>query len=310
MELRIHYQERSTLDPLSGTTRKRNYRSRVSLLEIEASPAPGIASEKAWFEFSGWILEDSLFRGPGGADSLWFIGGENHDYAGAERSLYFADASGRVRIVALAGEAASAQAAGAGSEPGGASAEFDRSVLKRAVPSPSGRPLALLEEQHADAFAPGQSAQMRLRLLAVDPALLASLSEAANFAQSPAAKQTPGDVVAVREIGRAVTSGSLLSGPRWAPDNSGVYIETEAGVLRLGGEASAASGLRKAARYPACLEAVTTSGGAVSPNGRRLYFDDQTGRYRVITEAAGDYPVYDRTLWRDASASSQGTDCP
>lgn len=304
VELTTRYQERSPLDPLSGTTRKRNYRSQVSLLEISSSE---IASEKAWFEFSGWVLEDSLFRGPGAPDSLWFIGGENHDYAGPERALYFADGAGRVRMVAPGGQVASANPAPAGGGPGGASAEVDRPVLKRAVPSPSGRLLALLEEGPADSVASGATVQMRLRLVAVHRG---PLSKPAEFTPSPAAGETPGVAGALREIGSAAFSGSLLGGPRWAPDDSGVYLETETGVLRLAAAANAASGLRKASRYPACLEPVTSSGGAISPNGRRLYFDDQAGRYRVITEAPGAYSVFVRTSWREASASSGGTDCP
>jgi hypothetical protein len=281
--LTTRYSEKRSLDPLSGSTDKRDYRSQVALLGV----APGEASEAAvsrtreWFEFAGWILEDSLFRGPGAGESLWFIGGENDGYAGVDRRLYFADQRGRVSAVSV--------------RAGSAEVDDDHVgfVLKRAVPSPSGGLLALFEEDRARPSS--RRSPERLRLVAVD------------FDHSTNA------TVAVREVARAAAPGLVASGPRWAPDSAGMYFETEAGIFYLGVNAASASGTlspERPGRYPACLNPATTSGGAISDRGRRLYYDDSAGEYRVIQEAAKSYYTFRATPWSRAAADgSARLDC-
>ena len=103
--LTMSYQEKNSFDPLAGTTVKRDYRTRLRLLDVvpgaggDAKISEG-AQTSRWPEFPGWILETSVFRA-GPAGGLWFVGGENNHYGGPERALYFLSADGRSRAVQL-----------------------------------------------------------------------------------------------------------------------------------------------------------------------------------------------------------------
>lgn len=299
VELSTGYSEKNSLDPLSGTTRKRDYRTEVSLLEVEdpGRKRPVLSKTVAWFEFPGWILEDSVYsRVHSAQPGVWFIGGENDSFAGSERGLFAADAAGRIRSVVLLAD-----------DRGAATV-----VLKRAIPSPSGRLLVLLQEgikdtkeirniqNTGDARDTGADAARtrsyfaQLRIVAV--------------ATSAALPTEPG-VIETTELTRTRLSEGFLSGPRWAEDNSGVYFQTTGGVYYM--KATPAKPgeqpVRLAARYPACLSPGTTSGGTTSDNGRRLYFDDAAGQFLVIQENPKP-DSYRATPWVEPGADRQSGD--
>ncbi|MCR9144010.1 MAG: hypothetical protein NXI24_17315 [bacterium] len=302
--LRTRYSEKRSLDPLAGTTDKRDYRSELARLEIGATDDRIAWPARAWIEFSGWILEDSTFRGPGPGVSLWWIGGENDEYGGRERALYFGDAAAQIsRVPIPVADGQQAQ-----SDTTGYAASESRDLLKAAVPSPSGRLMAILEEDLVNEAS--RSAPDRLRIVTVEM----RGASTADGAASPGAS-----AVVLRTIARVHAPGPVMSGPRWSADDSGVYIQTEAGIWFLTADLSAPAGgtqaigspaLRRVNRYPACLSPRTNSGETLSPRGRRLYFDDSVGEFLVMQAARNNFFSFAGTPWAgDDADGSENLNC-
>ncbi len=106
-EILVSYEEKQPLDPLAGTTLKRNYRC-----EIRRVRMPGRAAKGADIRFSGWCDPASVYAW---RDGTLLMRGPEHEFAGSERELVYLPPGKEPRILAK-------------TEPG--------RVLRAAVPAP------------------------------------------------------------------------------------------------------------------------------------------------------------------------------
>lgn len=136
-EVRLHYREKAPLDPLSGTTLKRDYRSEVFALEVRGSDVRVAPA----FEFPGWIIADSVHAVPGG---FVFLGGSNDDFAGAVRAVYGRTNGDARKLYDLPAD--------------------DAMQIIAAVPSPDGKHVAVLEELRPGIPAPPGTELWRVRV--------------------------------------------------------------------------------------------------------------------------------------------------
>ncbi len=137
-EVRLHYREKAPLDPLSGTTHKRDYRTEVLALEIRGK---NVRSAPA-FEFPGWIVADSLYAVR--PNAFVFLGGTGDDYGSAARAVYVRERDAAVQLHDLP--------------------QDDSMQIIAAVPSPDAKFVAVLEELRPGMDAPPGTDLWRLRI--------------------------------------------------------------------------------------------------------------------------------------------------
>jgi hypothetical protein len=285
VEIRTNYREKDSSDWLTGTTLKSDYRTGFYLIEISRDrrgeergirPRSGSAPD---FEFPGWVLEDSVFRLVGSRSQILFVGGQSDHFADEARKLYLLrDRPAELFAIYT--------------PPAGF-------LLERAVPSPTGEYLAVLETSNP------QAASGNTEHDANDDAYRVSLFKFDMESQKLTALSRP-NRTAGPDAGRMRSSFALMGGPRWAVDGSGVYVRDAVNVQYLAVRAASAV---RANRYPRCFQPYTNSGGPISDGGLRLYFDDEESHFIVQQEA--EHLPFDGVPLVDArSAPGDFEDCP